>query len=72
MLHALNSLSNLAKKKMYCIFIDFEKAFDKVWRNGLWSKMLQNHINGKMYTIIFNMYQGIKSKISFSGQYTNY
>ena len=52
---------------MYCIFIDFEKAFDRVWRTGLWNKMLKSQINGKMYDIIFNMYQGIKSRISFDG-----
>ena len=71
-LHALISLTNLSKKKLYCIFIDFEKAFDKVWRNGLWGKMLHNNISGKMYTVIYNMYQGIKSKIYYNGQNTNY
>jgi hypothetical protein len=24
----------MKKKKMYCAFIDFEKAFDKIWREG--------------------------------------
>jgi hypothetical protein len=24
---------------MFCAFIDFEKAFDKVWRDGLWYKL---------------------------------
>jgi hypothetical protein len=27
------------KKKLYCAFIDFAKAFDTVWRNGLWNKL---------------------------------
>ena len=72
LLHTLISLSNLYKKKMYFIFIDFEKAFDKVWRTGLWNKKLQSHINGKMYNVIFNMYQGIKSMISFKGMNSNY
>lgn len=67
-LYCLISLTNIMKKKLYCIFIDFEKAFDKVWRNGLWNKMLLNQINGKMYSIIYNMYQGIKSNILFNGQ----
>ena len=32
---------------MYCTFVDFEKAFDKVWRVALWYKLLLNKINGK-------------------------
>jgi hypothetical protein len=28
---------------MFCAFIDFEKAFDKVWRDGLWYKLLLNN-----------------------------
>ena len=54
------------KKKLYCAFIDFAKAFDAVWRNGLWNKLLINQINGKMYNVIFNMYQNIKSRIQYN------
>lgn len=52
------------KKKLYCAFIDFEKAFDRVWRDCLFYKLVLNQINGKMYNIIFNMYSNIKSCIS--------
>ena len=37
-------LKNLAdlyinnKKNLYCAFIDYSKAFDTVWRKGLWLK----------------------------------
>ena len=34
---------------MYCAFVDFEKAFDNIWRVALWYKLLLNNINGKMY-----------------------
>ena len=53
-----------SKKKLYCCFIDFKQAFDTVWRIGLWKKLLQENITGKCFKLIFNMYQGIKSKIS--------
>ena len=43
------------RKKLVCAFIDFAKAFDTVWRSGLWSKLLGNETNGKMYNIIYNM-----------------
>jgi hypothetical protein len=28
------------KKKLFCAFFDFEKAFDTVWRDALWYKLL--------------------------------
>ena len=40
----INSLIDLLKakgKKLYCAYIDFKQAFDKVWRQGLWTKMLE-------------------------------
>jgi hypothetical protein len=37
------------KKKLYCAFIDFEKAFDRVWKDGLFHKLLLNNI--KLYSI---------------------
>jgi hypothetical protein len=42
-------LLKVKKKKLFVTFVDFEKAFDKVWRDGLWCKLLLNNINGKMY-----------------------
>ena len=51
---------------MCCAFIDFEKAFDKVWRDGLWYTLLLNYMNGNMYNIIVNMYSGTKSCISYN------
>ena len=55
------------KKKLYCAFIDFAKAFDTVWRKGLWHKLLGNEINGKMYKVIF-----IKSRVLYNGEMSEY
>jgi hypothetical protein len=60
------------KKKLYWAFIDFAKAFDSVWRKGLWHKLLGNKINGKMYKVIFNMYSGIKSRVLYNGEMSEY
>jgi hypothetical protein len=51
---------------MYCCFIDFEKAFDKVWGDGLWYKLLLNNMNGNMHTVILNMYKDTKSCIVYN------
>ena len=48
-------------KNFYCTFIDFKKAFDTVWRLGLWQKLVKNQVTGKILRVIFNMYDNIKS-----------
>lgn len=37
--------------KHLCAFIEFEQAFDIVWRNGLWSKLINNGVNEKWLII---------------------
>ena len=49
------------KRKLFCAFVDYEKAFDKVWRAGLWHKLLLQGIEGKIIEVIKNMYKGIQS-----------
>ena len=71
-LHSFFELLKLKKKKLFAAFVDFEKAFDTVWRDALWSKLLINNINGKMYNVIYNMYQNIKSRIVYNGKVSNY
>ena len=68
-LHMLFELLKKKKKKFFCAFIDFAKAFDTVWRSGLWTKLLQYSVNGKMYNIIVNMYSNIKSRIFHENQF---
>ena len=61
-LHALTEKNaKTQKKKLFCSFIDFSKAFDSVLLVGLWKKLLASNINGKCFQIILNMYKRIKS-----------
>jgi hypothetical protein len=60
-IQSLIDLLKLQKKKLFCAFIDFKQAFDTVWRQGLWYKLIQNNINGKCFNVIKNMYENIKS-----------
>jgi len=64
-LHLIIELLRLKRKKnLFCGFIDFAKAFDTVWRPGLWSKLVKHSVNGKK---IVNIYSNVKSRI-FNGE----
>ena len=67
--YVLKSLIDIYKhlnKTLYCAFIDFSKAFDSVWRNGLWFKLIQANISNKCFKLIHNMYQQIKSCVKLN------
>ena len=44
------------KKKMYCAFVDLKRAFDSVYRMGLWYKMINSGIDGKQFQLIRSIY----------------
>ena len=73
-LHAVTEVHVLKSKKvkLFCSFIDFSKAFDSVWRVGLWTKFLKHNIKGNFFRIIYNMYQEIKSCVSFNGSESSF
>ena len=49
------------KKRLYCAFLDYEKAFDKVDRISLWQKLIEQGIKGRILNVIQNMYEAAKS-----------
>jgi hypothetical protein len=71
-LHMLSDILKQNKKKLYCAFIDFSKAFDKVWRTGLWHKLIKVGIEGRFLTLIKTMYQNIKSCVISNNSSSEY
>jgi hypothetical protein len=67
-LYSLIELLKKSRMKLFCAYIDFSQAFDKVWRVGLWHKLLQNSIDGNFFNVITNMYKNIKSSVSHNGE----
>lgn len=55
------------KKKLFCAFIDYSKAFDTVWREALWHKLLKTGIKGKFLAVDKSMYSNIKSCVYLYG-----
>ena len=39
-------------RKTYAFFLDVQKAYDTVWRNGLWVKMWELGARGRMWRVI--------------------
>ena len=49
-----------SKERLYCGFIDLKKAYNSVHRQGLWYKVIQYGLHGKLLTIIRDMYDKVK------------
>ena len=60
------------RKRLYCVFVDYKKAFDMVDRSSLWSKVLKLNIEGKVLTVIKNMYDRAKSCIKHNGKLSDF
>ncbi|MCG8046600.1 MAG: reverse transcriptase family protein, partial [Candidatus Thiodiazotropha endolucinida] len=72
-LHALiNKVINCERKKLYCAFIDFQKAFDLVYRNGIWFKLLNSGVSSKFVKCLEAMYESVKICVKVNGSLTQY
>ena len=54
-------------KPTYVFFLDIEKAYDSVWRDGLWWKLWNKGVTGKMWRVIKNMYAKTHSRVLANG-----
>ena len=45
-----------SQKDLYHSFIDFKKAFDRVWHDGLWSSLQKYGINSNIISMIKSLY----------------
>ena len=60
-------LSLEKKYTVICLFIDFEKAFDSVWKKGLMKKLFDAGVTGKMWMLINSFLFTRKVKLVFNG-----
>ena len=67
----INKVICKEKKKLYCAFIDFRKAFDLVYRNGIWYKLLQMGASSKLVKMLQSMYENVKSCVKVNGTLTD-
>ena len=55
-------------KKTYALFLDNQKAYDSVWRDGLWYKLWDMGVKGRMCHVIKKMYESSKSVVLLEGE----
>ena len=58
---------SLHQQGLYHVFIDFKKAFDRVWHAALWATMRLYNINANLINAIQNLYDKATSAVCFNG-----
>ena len=58
------------KQHTLAVWIDFEKAFDRVWKDGLLFKMQECGVAGKMYKWILQYLNNRKARVQVNGSYS--
>ena len=59
-------------KDLYVCYIDFRKAFDSVWRDGLWSVMRHLGYQEKIVRILEDLYSETLSAVRVNGGITEW
>ena len=60
------------KKKTFCCFLDIRKAYDTVFREGLWKGMIEKGIRGKIWRVIKNLYNEVESCVKLWSEKTDW
>ena len=55
------------QQNLYHVFIDFKKAFERVWHEALWATMRKYNINASIIRAIENLYDKPQSAVLFNG-----
>ena len=47
----------------YCCFLDIKKAYDTVFREGLWRRLREVGVEGRMWRVLKNVYVKVESSV---------
>ena len=55
------------QQDLFHVFVDFKKAFDRVWHAALWSTMKLYNINANLIKVIESLYSKATSAVYYNG-----
>jgi hypothetical protein len=69
-MHTVCKLQARRRRRTYVCFVDIHKAYDNVWRDGLWWKLRHEyHVDEKLLRVIRQLYARVDSRYVLNGQY---
>ena len=71
-LHSLTERVLKGNAKLYCAFIDYEKAFDTVIRDALWFKLTDNGISSKLTRMLRSLYHKVLAAIKMQSDVSSF
>jgi hypothetical protein len=54
-------------KRTWLAFLDFSKAYDVTWRNGMLARLHEVGIQGKAWRVVKDMYREVRSRVKLHG-----
>ena len=65
-------LQNRGPKGTFCCFVDVKKAFDRVFRAGLWQRIADAGVKGKMWRVLKSIYESVESCVMINGHLSDW
>ena len=65
-------VTDKSKSKLYTCFVDFRKAFDTVWHQGVYQKLSQANITGNFLETLKDMYNKTECAVKIGGKLTQF
>ncbi len=67
LLHQIMCGRKAEQKDTFLLFVDTYKAFPTVWLDGLFAKLWEAGVCGKMFRVLYNLYQGAHRVVNYEG-----
>ena len=71
-LHSLIQRVLKDNAKLYCAFIDYEKAFDTIIRDALWFKLTDNGISSKLTRMLRSLYHKVLAAVKMQSDVSSF